>query len=107
MLKRKDAEQYPIALWRRAIVAARIKLASDDLTPADKQALWQSIDCREWFIKVVASDYAAELEQIDRDIEAALRTKKTFPTTCPPVDAADGRNTNQAIVERTHDGERT
>ncbi len=85
MLKRDDTENHPIALWRRAIVVARIKLASDDLTPAEQHELWQSIDCREWFIKIVASDYAAELEQIDRDIEAALRTKKTVPTACPQM----------------------
>jgi hypothetical protein len=38
-----------------------------------ERELWQIVECREWFIKVLSSTYEAELEQIDRDLEAALR----------------------------------
>lgn len=106
MLRQDETEHYPIALWRRAIVAARIKLVSDDLTPAERHELWQSIDCREWFIKVVASDFAAELEQIDREIEAALRPGANIPNAFPHMLAADGLITNQVIVEGTQAEER-
>jgi len=42
--------------------------------PAPRQdSIWHGIDCREWFIKMVADDYHAEMETIDRMIEAELR----------------------------------
>ena len=37
------------------------------------RTLRRSIDCREWFIKMVADDYRAEMEIIDRMLEAELR----------------------------------
>ena len=66
-------EQLLVSLWRRAIVRARIKLASNQLSPAQRDYLWESIDCREWLIRLVAKDFHAELEQIDRELEAELR----------------------------------
>src|SRR5687767_6142550 len=69
----RATDRLLVSLWRRAIVHARIRLASDDLTPAQRDYLWQSVDCREWLIKLVAHDFAAELEQIDREIEQELR----------------------------------
>ena len=36
-------------------------------------SIWYGIDCREWFIKMVADDYRAEMEIIDRMIETELR----------------------------------
>lgn len=65
--------QFLVALWRRDIVKARIRLVSEDMPPQSQDALWSGIDCREWFIKIVAEDYHAELETIDRMIEAELR----------------------------------
>jgi hypothetical protein len=62
-----------VPLWRRAIVEARIRLVEPDLLEAQRRTLWQSIDCRELLIKLVAADYQAELEQIDREIEDELR----------------------------------
>ena len=38
-----------------------------------EDSIWHGIDCREWFIKMVADDYHAEMETIDRMIEAELR----------------------------------
>jgi hypothetical protein len=62
-----------LALCRRDIVKARIMLASDRaLSPQQHTELWQIVDAREWFVKMIAKDYAAELEQIDRDLEAQL-----------------------------------
>ena len=62
-----------IAVFRQDIVNARIKLASPNLLPEQQRELWQIVECREWFIKMLARGYEAELEQIDRDLEAALR----------------------------------
>ena len=62
-----------IAVFRQDIVNARIKLASPNLSSVQEQELWQIVECREWFIKMLARAYEAELEQIDRDLEAALR----------------------------------
>ena len=62
-----------VALWRRDIVEARITLISEDLTPTHQDAIWSGIDCREWFIKILAEDFHAEMETIDRMMEAELR----------------------------------
>ena len=62
-----------VALWRRDIVKARIRLVSEDLTSTRQDAIWSGIDCREWFIKIMAEDFHAELETSDRMIEAELR----------------------------------
>lgn len=61
------------ALWRQEIVRARIRLADDDLSPLQRQELWQVVDCREWFLNQTVADFPAELELIDREIEDALR----------------------------------
>ena len=55
---------------RSEVVAARIKLATDrSLTDERRAALWTLVDSREWFLKMVAEDYSAELERIDRELE--------------------------------------
>jgi hypothetical protein len=65
--------QFLVALWRRDIVKARIKLVSEELPAQRQDAIWQAIDCREWFIKMVADDFHAEMETIDRMLETELR----------------------------------
>lgn len=65
--------QFLVALWRRDIVKARIRLVSEQLPEQRQDALWWAIDCREWFIKMVADDFHAEMETIDRMIETELR----------------------------------
>ena len=62
-----------IATFRQDIVNARIKLASPNLSPEQQRELWQIVECHEWFIKMLTPTYEAELEQIDRDLEVALR----------------------------------
>lgn len=64
-----------VANWRREIVETRIKLASGRLSHTEEQSLWQVVDARERFIKIVSKDFEAEMEKIDRDIEHALRRK--------------------------------
>jgi hypothetical protein len=60
--------------WRREIVNARLQLAEPDLAPQSRAELWQVIECCEWALKMLAAaGFPAELEQIDRDIEARLR----------------------------------
>jgi hypothetical protein len=62
-----------MGLRRRDVVAARIKLATDrSLTDERRAALWTLIDSREWFLRMVAKNYAAELERIDRELEIEL-----------------------------------
>ena len=62
-----------VAYWRREIVQARIKMVSERLSPRQEAELWNAIEMRERYIKLATQDFAAELEQIDRDIETALR----------------------------------
>ena len=59
--------------WRREIVRARIKLADEGLTRAQRFALWQVVDCREACLKLLVEDFPSELERIDREIEDELR----------------------------------
>ena len=61
-----------IALCRKDIIDARIKLATSSLNQEQRDELWQLVDSREWFVKMVAKDYRSELEQIDRQLEAEL-----------------------------------
>jgi hypothetical protein len=59
--------------WRREIVQARIRLADDDLTQAQRSELWRTVDYREWCLKMMVADFPDELERIDREIEHELR----------------------------------
>jgi hypothetical protein len=62
-----------IAMCREHIVDARMKLSTNRmLTDGQRNDLWLLIDSREWFIRMVAKNYNAELEQIDRGLEAEL-----------------------------------
>jgi hypothetical protein len=62
-----------LAMCRRDIVNCRIKLATERaLSHEQRVELWQIIDAREWFVKMVAQDYAGQLEEIDRELEAEL-----------------------------------
>lgn len=74
MSKFFDTKEWLLPLWRRAIVEARIKLVEPGLSEAQERYLWESINCRELLLRLVATDYDAELEQIDREIEDELRT---------------------------------
>ena len=60
-------------LWRREIVQARIRLADGVLTPAQQAELWRLVDGRERSLRMLVEDFPAELERIDREIEAELR----------------------------------
>lgn len=78
LLKRKEyyaseETQALLALCRKDILTARVKLAKDrSLTEAQRADLWLIIDARLWFVQMVAKDYDAEIEQIDRELEAEL-----------------------------------
>jgi hypothetical protein len=62
-----------LALCRKDVVKARMTLATDrTLTDEQRSALWHLVDSREWFLKLVSEDYKAQLEQIDRELEAEL-----------------------------------
>ena len=62
-----------IGRCRKDIAAARLKLGTNrTLSDAQRSELWLLVDSHEWFIRMVAKDYAAELELIDRELEAEL-----------------------------------
>ena len=67
-------------LCRRDIVASLIKIASETGRPYRLRELWRVVEARENLLRLVATDYDAELEQIDRDLEAVCR-----PSSLPPV----------------------
>jgi hypothetical protein len=79
LLKRQEyanleATQELMALCRRDIVFARMRLSSDrTLSPEVRDALWHTIESREWFLKMVGRNFEAELEAIQRDLEAELQ----------------------------------
>lgn len=64
-----------VAHWRREIVQARIKMVSERLSARQEAELWNAIEARERYIKLAARNFEAELEQIDREIEHALRRR--------------------------------
>jgi hypothetical protein len=71
-----DSAQELIALCRNDIVKARIQLAAEQaLTAAQQRDLWCVVDCRERLLKMLAKDFDAELEQIDRELENELRRR--------------------------------
>jgi hypothetical protein len=42
------------------------------LTPEARAEAWHVVDAWLWFVKMVAKDYAGELDQLDRELEAEL-----------------------------------
>ena len=65
-----------IADWRREIVDARIELADERIASSRYHELWSIVDTREWLIKLAAVNFEAELELIDRELEAELRPNR-------------------------------
>ena len=70
------ATKKTIAAWRSEIVQARIKLANENLSPETIRELWTIVDCREACIKLGGGDLEAEMELVDREIEAALMPRR-------------------------------
>ena len=71
---KQDPTQEFLAMCRKQIIKARITLATErNLNQRQQAELWQLIDAREWFVKIVAPDFVGQLEQIDRELEAELR----------------------------------
>jgi hypothetical protein len=69
-----DPNREILAVCRKQIIRARITLATDsNLSQRQEAQLWQLIDTRECFVKLVAQDFVSQLEQIDRELEAELR----------------------------------
>jgi hypothetical protein len=60
-------------MCRKHIVDARMNMSTNRmLTNGQRNDLWLLVDSREWFIRMVAKNYNAEIEQIDRELEAEL-----------------------------------
>jgi hypothetical protein len=70
------AKKKTIAAWRREIVEARIKLAEGNLPPYGVRELWTIVDCREACIKLGGGNFEAEMELVDREIEAELMPRR-------------------------------
>jgi hypothetical protein len=69
---KEDTEAF-CAIARDQIVNARIKLALEQLSPAQEAELWRVIECIEALIKMRANCFQAELEQIDRQLQEKFR----------------------------------
>ena len=67
---------HRLSEWRREIVKARIRLAESALSAQLERELWTIVDCREACIKLSGADFDAEMERVDREIEAALRPRR-------------------------------
>jgi hypothetical protein len=68
--------QALLAACRRDVTVARLKLATDRTlidNPDAQRELWAIIDARQWFIERAAQNYKAELDAIDRELDAELR----------------------------------
>ena len=62
-----------LALCRTDIIFARKKLATDrSLNEQARTELWFIIEAREWFLKRISSDFKAEIEQIEHELEREL-----------------------------------
>jgi hypothetical protein len=78
LLRRQDFSAQPVtqellALCRKDILTARQMLATNRaLTPEARAEAWHVIDARLWFVGMVVKDYAGELAQLDRELEAEL-----------------------------------
>jgi len=70
------ATKKTIAAWRFEIVQARIRLTDENLAPETIRELWTIVDCREACIKLGGGDFEAEMELVDREIEAALMPRR-------------------------------
>lgn len=67
------ATQRLIVVCRRQVIDARTKLATDrTLSEEARRALWWIVDARLWFLELVAKDYQAELERIEKDLAVQL-----------------------------------
>jgi hypothetical protein len=47
--------------------------SDDRLAPEEHAKLWQIVEDREWFMKMLAEDFRWQLEQIDRELEKKLQ----------------------------------
>lgn len=78
LLKRQEYSAQPVtqellALCRKDILAARTMLATDrSLNDEARAEAWHIIDARLWFVQLVAKDFAGELAQMDRELDAEL-----------------------------------
>jgi hypothetical protein len=62
-----------VTLARHQIVAARIRLTEQHVTPGEAHDLWRLVDGIESVIKMRVRSFEVELEQIDRELERRLR----------------------------------
>ena len=58
------------------IVDARIEFANEHIAPSRCHERWSIVDTREWLINLSAANSEAELELIDRELEAELRPNR-------------------------------
>src|SRR5438552_4100666 len=78
LLKQQEYAALPVsqevlALCRKDILTARKMLATNrTLTEQERAECWHIIEAREWFVKLVAKDYASELVQIDQELDREL-----------------------------------
>lgn len=68
-----DVTKELLSSCRSEIVMAQRRLGTErDLTDEERHDLWLIIEARQWFVRMVSQDYAAELAQIESELEAEL-----------------------------------
>ena len=78
LLERKEYAALPesrmlLSMCREQIVQARKMLsAKRDLSPEERDGLWHIIDSRRWVVEQLGQNFDAELQQIERELDAEL-----------------------------------
>jgi hypothetical protein len=75
ILPSEEIEQF-IAISRKSLAGAYVKIASETLTPSELSTMWSLIRGVEAAMKLGGISLEDELEQLDRDLEDLFRPSK-------------------------------
>ena len=66
-----EVSKCDLTAWRQDIAETRIELAAN-LPPHTERGLWAVVDAVEACMLLAGADFEAEMEKVDREIEARL-----------------------------------
>jgi hypothetical protein len=75
ILPSEEIEQF-IAISRKSLAGAYVKIASETLTPPELSTMWSLIRGVEAAMRLGGISLEDELEQLDRDLEDLFRPSK-------------------------------
>ena len=75
ILPSEEIEQF-IAISRKSLASAYVKIASETLTPSELSTMWSLIRGVEAAMKLGGVSLEDELEQLDRDLEDLFSSKQ-------------------------------